>query len=73
MMHSMPKQDGDLLLGAEEVDGRELEGCQTFIIDQGARLCLVRAGCGAPGRRTCMWLALMSSGNNELMRRDGRT
>ena len=52
---------------------RELQGCQTFIIDLGARLGLVRAGCRAPGRRTCMWLALMSSGNNELMRRDGRT
>ena len=73
MMHSIPKQDGDLLLGAEEVDGRELQFCQTFIIDLCARLGLVRAGCRAPGRRTCMWLALMSSGNNQLMRRDGRT
>ena len=52
---------------------RELQGCQTFIIDLGARLGLVRVCRGTPGRRTCMWLALMSSGNNELMRRDGRT
>ena len=26
------EQDGDLLLGAEEVDGRELQGCQTCIL-----------------------------------------
>ena len=52
---------------------RELQGYQTFIIDLGARLGLVRACRGTPGRCTCMWLALMSSGNNELMRRDGRT